>query len=327
MQNNKRVLAVHYSQSGQLAAVMRQLLAPLAAADDIDLVEIPLTLAQAPPFPWPVLDFIDAMPETVALVPPTLALPGLAGDEQFDLVILGYPVWFLSPAPAMTAFLKSPLAARLLVGRPVVTVTACRNMWLMAHRTMRDLVAGCGGRLVDHVALTDPGPTLATFITTPRWMLTGRRDRFLGLPPAGLDARQIQGSRRFGEALVDALARDVERSGGRLLAQCEPGSYAVDARLIDAERIGQRSFRIWSRLLRALGAPGTPLRRAGLVVFAIYLVLAIILVVPLTMALRALLAPLRRDKLAREAVQLLGFASATPASVPPPATLSGTGHA
>jgi hypothetical protein len=325
VQNKKRVLAVHYSQSGQLAAVIRQLLAPLAAADDIDLVEVPLTPAQSPPFPWPVLDFIDAMPETVAQVPPALAPLALAGNETFDLVILGYPVWFLSPAPAMTSFLKSPLAAQLLAGRPVVTVTACRNMWLMAHRAMRDLVAACGGRLVDHVALTDPGPTLATFITTPRWMLTGRRDRFLGLPPAGLDARQIAGSRRFGEALVDALARDAERNGGRLLAQCEP--YQVDARLIDAERIGQRSFRIWSRLLRALGAPRTPLRRAGLVVFATYLVLAIILVVPLTMALRGLLAPLRRDKLAREAVELLGLASATPASVPPPATLSGTGHA
>ena len=53
-------------------------------------------------------------------------------DEQFDLVILAYQVWYLAPSGPITAFLKSEAGRRLLHGRPVVTVIACRNMWL--HR-------------------------------------------------------------------------------------------------------------------------------------------------------------------------------------------------
>ena len=54
-------------------------------------------------------------------------------------------------------------------------------------------LAALGARLIDHVAFTDPGPTLATLVTTPRWMLTGRRDAWLGLPPAGIDAATAAG--------------------------------------------------------------------------------------------------------------------------------------
>jgi hypothetical protein len=294
---NKRVLAVHYSQSGQLASVMRQVLAPLVA-DSVEVTEVALDPLPAFPYPWPVLDFIDAMPETVQLDPPPLAPLPLHGDESFDLVILGYPVWFLSPAPPMTAFMQSPLAARLLAGRPVVTLTACRNMWLMAHDTMRGLVQRCGGRLLDHIALTDPGPTLATFITTPRWLLTGRRDAFFGMPPAGLAPQQVADSARFGRALATALRNDAERANAPLLDRCNP--CQVDLRLIDAERIGRRSFGLWSRLLRTLGPPGGGVRQAGVLLFAAYLVSAIVVVVPITMVLRALLAPLRRARLARE---------------------------
>lgn len=293
----KRVLAVHYSQSGQLSSVMRQVVAPLTEGG-IEVTEVTLEPLPAFPYPWPVLDFIDAMPETVQLDPPLLAPLPLSGDESFDLVILGYPVWFLSPAPPMTAFMQSPLAARLLAGRAVITLTACRNMWLMAHDTMRGLVQRCGGRLLDHVALTDPGPTLATFITTPRWLLTGRRDAFLGMPPAGLAPEQVADSARFGHALVAALRSDAERGNAPLLAQCDP--CRVDLRLIDAERIGRRSFGVWSRLLRLLGRPGGAVRQLGVLLFVTYLVSAIIVVVPITMALRMLLAPLRRARLARE---------------------------
>src|SRR5204863_9194288 len=137
------------------------------------------------PFPWPLLRFFDAMPEAVLLDPPPLEPLAVRPDEHFDLVVLAYQVWFLSPSGPVTAFLKSESGKRLLRGRPVVTVIACRNMWLIAQETVKRLIHEAGGRLVDNVVFTDQGGTLATFITTPRWLLTGRRNAFWGLPAAG----------------------------------------------------------------------------------------------------------------------------------------------
>ena len=69
----KRVLLVHFSQTGQLARVARRLASPLAQAQDVELVEETLRPLHPYPFPWPLWRFLDAMPETVLLDPPALA--------------------------------------------------------------------------------------------------------------------------------------------------------------------------------------------------------------------------------------------------------------
>ena len=57
------------------------------------------------PFPWPILRFFDTFPETIHLDPPELE-PFALPPGRFDLVILGYQVWFLSPSGPTAAFLK-----------------------------------------------------------------------------------------------------------------------------------------------------------------------------------------------------------------------------
>lgn len=292
----KNVLAVQFSQTGQLSSVLASVLAPLQAAAGIHVQLETLRSAPAHPFPWPFWQFLDSFPETVHLDPPPLAPMTLRGDEDFDLIILAYPVWFLSPAPAMTAFLQSDIGRALLRGKPVVTVTACRNMWLMAQETVKQLLAQAGARHCDHIALVDAGNTFATFITTPRWMFTGRKNSFWGLPAAGVDAGEIRACARFGHALVDALGRDAEQSGQPMLQGL--GACRVDARLIASEKVGLRSFRLWGKLLRALGKPGTPLRRIGLFFYMLFLIALILTVLPISMLLKALLRPLLKNKLA-----------------------------
>ncbi len=293
----KRVLVVEFSQTGQLSAVLDSLLAPLLApGSGVTVHRERLRPASAYPFPWPFWRFLDQFPETVAQVPVPLAPLAVAPDAEFDLVILGYPIWYLSPPPPLTAFLRSADGARLLRGKPVVTVTACRNMWMMAQEDVKGMLAEIGARHCDHVALVDQGSALATFITTPRWMWTGRKDPFLGFPPAGITAGQIAGCSRFGAALHAALAADEERRARPLLHGLR--ACNVDARLIASEKVGKRSFRIWSKLLRACGRPGTPLRRAVLACYLVFLVTIILTVVPITMLLKAALRPLLQRKLA-----------------------------
>ncbi len=293
----KRVLVLAYSQTGQLTAVIESLLGPLRADPRISVhVE---TLAPQPPFPmpWPLFRFLDAFPESANLQPGALAPLTLTGDEDFDLVILPYQVWFLAPSQPVAAFLKHPVAARLLRGKPVVTVIACRNMWLLAHGKTKKLLADLGAHLVDNVVLTDRAHTMATLLTTPLWLLTGKRQLISSLPPAGVAATDIEGCARFGRALRDALAEDRERSLEPMLQ----GLRAVEAdpNLWFSELTAGRSFSLWGRLLRAFGPPGSLPRRALLVLYLVFLVTLVFTVVPLSLAIQLLLRPCLKQRLAR----------------------------
>jgi hypothetical protein len=268
---------------------------PLAGAADVELVEEVLRPRQPYPFPWPFWRFLDTMPESVLLEPPALEPLSPRVESGFDLIVLAYQVWFLAPAGPMVAFLRSEAGRRLLRGRPVVTVIACRNMWLGAQETMKRLVREAGGELRDNVAFTDRGSALASFITTPRWMLTGRRDAFWGLPAAGVAEEDIAGAERFGRALLAALREGRESDGRPMLAGL--GAARVDERLILSERAGQRAFAAWSRLIRLGGRAGSAGRVPLLALFGLYLVAMIATVVPASLLLQRLLHPFLASRL------------------------------
>lgn len=297
----KNVLVINYSQTGQLAEITAQLISPLRAAGH--QVHLETLVPETPfPWPWPIIDFIDVFPECVQLDAPPLKPFSIATEQPFDLVILSYQVWYLAPALPMTAFLKSPAGQKLINGKPVVTLVACRNMWLSAQETMQKLIAEAGGQLRDHLAFTDQGHPLATFITTPRWVLTGRRDRFLGLPPAGVAPEEIRQASRFGRALADALHHDGEKSGQPML--CGLRAATVNPRLAISERAGKRAFGVWSRLIRLFGKRGQWRRRPLLLVFALYLITLILTVVPLSLLVQCLLYPVLKPRLDRLRTEL-----------------------
>ena len=292
----KRILVLAYSQTGQLAQITQSIVEPLRKSGNFSIHIEPLHPVAPYPFPWRFFAFLDAFPESAHMVAPPLQPLSLNGDEEFDLVILPYQVWYLAPSLPITAFLKQPLAKKLLAGKPVVTVIACRNMWMLAHDKMKGLLAACGARLLDNVVLVDPSPTLATFFTTPAWLLSGKRDFLPGLPPAGVDAASIKAASRFGLALRDALQNDQERGAKPLLT----GLKAVDAdpNLLFSEKAGTRSFYLWGKLLRAVGEPGQLRRRPLLLFYVTFLIALILSVVPLSLLIQALLRPFLRRRLA-----------------------------
>lgn len=283
-----RILVLYYSQTGQLTRALRSMMAPLESRADVDIVWQALEPEKQFPFPWTFFEFLDAFPESVYLDPPLLKPVAFDPDVHFDLVILAYQVWFLSPSLPITAFLKSD-AAHVLAGKPVITFIACRNMWLTAHEKVKGLLQGRGAHLLDNVVLTDQGPPWATFITTPRWLLTGRKDAFWFFPPAGIPDEEIRRASRFGHALGSGLHLLQSRPGAPLLTglqavQVQPGYVA-------SERIGHRSFLVWGRLLRAIGRPGNRLRRIVLAIYCLFLITMIATVVPVGILVRALARP------------------------------------
>lgn len=294
----KRVLVVYFSQTGQLERVARSVCAPLERTEGVEVDWCPLVPARPYPFPWPFFQFFDQFPEAVHLDPPALRPLALPEGRRYDLIVLAYTVWFLSPAPPVTAFLKSAQGRALLRDTPVVTLIACRNMWHMAQEEVKRLLADAGARLSDNVVLTDAGSSFATFITTPRWMLTGKTDSIWGLPPPGIDAQRIRAASRFGVALAEALKQD--RLDGRSPVLSGLGAVEADVRLVPSEKIGRRSFQIWGRLLRAVGPPRAPQRKPVLALYAAFLVTMILTIVPITMLIRYLLNSLAGQRLAEQ---------------------------
>lgn len=290
-----RILVLHYSQTGQLTDGIRSMMAPLELRDDVEVVWQELVPETPYPFPWPIMRFFDTFPECVYMDAPANKPVDFDPDSRFDLVILAYQVWFLSPSLPISAFLNSP-EARVLKGKPVMTFIACRNMWLSAQEKMARKLAELEAHLIDNVVLIDQGPAWSTFVTTPVWMLTGNKGPLWKIfPKAGVSEREIIAAGRFGRALADSLP---------LLQSVPPvpvltGLKAVEVnpRYIAGEKIAHRSFLVWGRLLRKLGQQGTRSRRLVLVIYILFLIAMILTVMPIGIIVRALLRPLLRKQL------------------------------
>ncbi len=300
----RQVLIVHFSQTGQLDRLAQSVCAPLQQQADIQLDFLPLQPAQPYPFPWPFLDFFRIFPETVLMRPQPLLPLAVDASKRYDLVILAYQVWFLSPSQPMTAFLASPEAAQLLNGTPVVTLIGCRNMWLMAQEKVKKRLTELGARLVDNIALTDACGTAASFLATPLWLFTGRQKPYSWVPRAGIDEAQITAASRFGVAMAQRLTADNLPIEQPMLAGL--GAVRIDEKLIASEKVGNRSFQLWSRLLAALGPQQSRRRAAGLVVYIVFLLCLIVTVVPLSAVLKKLLAPLFKERTQREKAYFAG---------------------
>lgn len=294
---NKRILVLHYSQTGQLSNVVSSITQPLEKAGNCDVIYECIEPVKAYPFPWPFLHFFDTFPETVYDEPAAIKPLSSQTEGHFDLIILAYQVWFLSPSQPITAFLQSADAERLLPNSQVMTVIGCRNMWLMAQEKMKQRLKDLNANLVDNVVLTDSVHSAATFFSTPMWMLTGNKGPFFKgrIPAAGVSQEDIEQAARFGDAIAKLLPQREEQDCSSMLQGL--GAVTINERLIASERIAIRSFRIWGGLLRAVGKPGALLRRMVLVFYIAFLITLILTVVPLSAVIKRLIAPLTAKRI------------------------------
>lgn len=295
----KKILVLYYSQTGQLTRIIDNLLKPIRRIPEVSVVIEELQPEPPYPFPWSAYRFCDVFPESVAGTPCRLRPPVGGFDDDYDLVILAYTVWYLAPSIPVNSFLQTAEAARLFRNRPVVTVIGCRNMWLLAQERVKRAIADLGGRLAGNIVLTDRTNNLVGVLTIAAWMLTGRKDRFLKVfPPPGISDDDIEAAQRFGTPLVSALTGE-----GFALDQGELndlGAVQVKPSLLIMEKRVSKVFAIWSRFIRQQGGPGEPGRRRRVRAFMVYLIAAVVILAPLASVAAALLHVLKRHKLRAE---------------------------
>jgi hypothetical protein len=268
-------------------------LLPLKENKDIIVVQKNIKPIVPYPYPWGFIEFMDAFPESALLKP--CEIESIEDDDnEYDLIIISYQVWFLAPSIPITSFLKSNYAKNKLKNKPVITLIGCRNMWIMAQEKVKKMLENIEARLIDNIVLVDQGSSLATFITTPRWMLTGKKDAFWGLPKAGISEDEIANSSRFGKAILEGLSKDQEKSNSPLCKGL--GAVEVDIKLIQSEKIATKSFAIWGKMISAIGKPGSMLRKPAVMLYLLFLIIIILTVVPINMIIQTINRKLNKNR-------------------------------
>ena len=294
-QSQKHILVISYSQTGQLNELTQHFLQPLKQQENIVIEECQIKPIQPYSFPWKFIPFFNQFPESVHLKPAPIETPILQ-REKYDLVIIAYSVWFLSPSQPITAFLQSE-QAKILKNTPVITLIGCRNMWLMAQEKMKKMLTALEANLIGNVVKTDQSNAWASFITTPAWMLSGEKRYFSWLPSAGISNADMQDMQRFGYRLVQILNENQPLD--KSLFQ-NMGAVKIDEKLMMSEKVGHRSFYIWGKLLLKCGQISPVFRQVVLYFYIVFLIILILTVVPLSAVVKRLLKPLLKEKLARQ---------------------------
>ncbi len=295
----KNVLVLYYSQSGQLERLVESVTSPLLEDSQIEITLEQISPTEQFDFPWSFFNFFDAFPECVYMDAPPINQPS-AEQSKYDLIILAYQVWFLSPSLPTTGLLDSDFAKNVFKDTPVITLIGCRNMWLMAQEKVKNKLNDLKARHIDNVVLIDRGGSLINFITVTRWLLTGKKDKLFGVfPEPGISDKDIKDASRFGTVIKKAL----HEIGDNPISESILAGYkavTVEEELIFSEKTGYRMFRVWGKILRKVAPRKSSKRYPFIIAFAVYLTLAIILIVPISILIRKILSPFTKEKIAKE---------------------------
>lgn len=273
----KEVLIVYYSQTGQLLEILKNVASTLSG-ENVKVSYYEISPKKDFPFPWKQEEFYGAFPETFLQIPTELnPVPSQVLQKKYDLVILGYTVWYLTPSIPINSFLKSPEAKQLLSNTPVVTLSASRNMWIMAQEKMKRLLLDNQAKLVGNIALVDRNLNHISVITIVHWLIGGKKTKMWGVfPKPGVSDNDIENASRFGIPIREALMKaEYSELQTDLL---EVGAVKVDPSLIATDIRGNMVFSKWSNFL--IKKDGDK-RRKALVYFKYYLLFAIWLIAPI----------------------------------------------
>jgi len=278
---NKKVLAIFYTQSGQLQDIIDNFTAPFMDAG-IPVEKVMISPIKKFPFPWNSERFFDAMPESVLAIPGELE-PFQLRETAYDLVIFAYQPWFLSPSIPATSVLKHPSLIAVLKNTPVITLIGSRNMWLSAQERVKQLLKEAGAKLVGNIVLADQHNNFVSAVTMLHWMFGGKKDRYLNIfPKPGVSDAAIAQTGTFGAMALQRL-----KTGDWSSLQTElvhQKAVVVKSDLMFVESRASRLFSIWANMIIKKKN-----RKMWLVVFKYYLLIALFIVAPVVLLINNIL--------------------------------------
>ena len=248
----KKILVPYFSQTGQLKRIIDSFLIPFSSSNQYDIDFIELKLKKPFPFPWNAMDFFDAMPECVNEIPAELELFNFR-HTNYDLIILPYQPWFLSPPIHITSFLKHKEVEDIIKDTPIVTLIGCRNMWVMAHEKLKKQFADIEGKLVGNIALVDRASNLKSVITILMWMFYNKKGN------SGVSDEDIKRCSVLGELVRESLESDTFDS--LQVKLLEEKCLEIKPNLLLLEQRGSKAFKVYANFIAAKGGAGAESRK------------------------------------------------------------------
>jgi hypothetical protein len=295
---NKKILAIYYTQSGQMGEIIDAFTAPLIEAG-ASVEKVSVKPAANYDFPWTGKRFFSVMPSCVLGIPAPLEPLNLK-EVKYDLIILGYQPWFLSPSIPTNSLLQTEEFKAVLKNTPVITISAARNMWINAYVRVKKMLNDAGANLVGNIALVDKHPNAVSFITIFYWMLSGKKERYLNIfPKPGVAEQDIKNTKTYGEIVNKYLALDNwSEMQDELIKQ---KAVEINYTLMFTEARAKPIFAAWAKFI-AKRKNQTPWLSA----FKYYLFIALFLGAPILITLDALfLKPFSSNRIKRKKLTYL----------------------
>lgn len=280
-----RILHLNYTQTGDSAKVAESFLQPLRDAGH-QITSLKIEPVEPYPFPWgSFANMMSVFPECHFEGGKGIKPLDIDPAARFDLIVLTYQIWFLAPSIPVQDFFRSPDAA-VLRGAKVLTLCVCRDMWHSGSQTMKRLLAEAGAIHVDNIAVTFQGRPTATYISIPRMLITGKRDRLWGLlPPAEIAPSEYERVTMLGSAVAEKLPSHGPESREPMLKGL--GAVRVHRDRIIPEVLGTRMYLDWSRLVLYGPFP----RKLTIWIFMLFLPFSITCLLPIVAIVCILLLP------------------------------------
>jgi len=276
----KKVLAVFYSQSGQLEQIIDQFTLPFTNTG-AEVEKLRIYPEQAYPFPWTGKSFFSVMSDCVLQVPGKLQ-PFNFKESRYDLIILGYQAWFLSPSIPFNTLLFDPRFRGIARDTPVITITGARNMWISAMEKIKPVLKSMDARLVGNIALVDRHHNFISFITIFHWMFKARKDRYLNIfPVPGVSQADIDNTKNLGDRAIPYLEK--ANWQGFQEEMVKEGAVPVKYALMFIESKARKIFKVWAGIISKRKK-----RDAWLVAFKYYLLIALFIAAPIILTVDAI---------------------------------------
>mgnify|MGYP000983880446 FL=1 len=270
---SKKILVIYYTQSGQLEDILNNFTEPLVEAGNT-VEKVRVHVSNDYPFPWNGKAFFAVMPDCVLSVPTELK-PFQLKENKYDLIILGYQAWFLSPSIPVNSILNTPAVKAVLKDTPVITITGARNMWISAMQRIKKILKDADAKLVGNIALFDKHHNFISFITIFYWMFKGKKGRWLGIfPTPGVSDADIKKTSDYGKTVQKYL--NSKSFGGLQDELIEQKAIEVKYNLMFIESKASKIFAIWANIIAKKKK-----KTAWLVAFKYYLLIALFIAAPI----------------------------------------------
>lgn len=270
---NKKVLAIYFSQSGQLKEIINRFCEPLIEAG-VSVEKVQVHLKEDFPFPWTTERFFSVMPDCVLGVTKEIQ-PFTLQSTQYDLVVLGYQAWFLSPSIPFNSLMQLPVMQQVLKNTPVITLTGARNMWVNAFTKAKVLINNTGANHVGTVALVDKHLNLVSIFTIFHWLVGGKKTKYLNFfPLPGVSQQDIDNVTTYGTATLPYLQKN--EWGGLKDELIAKKAVVPRFHLLFMEGKAGIMFNIWARVIAKKQN-----KKGWLVAFKYYLLFALFIFAPI----------------------------------------------